>query len=263
MPAGPRDPVAEFATLVAGGDPPLDRALALVAATGRPAVDPDDVVDRLDGLAARGLAGGPGALCAALFGPDGLQGNRSDYYDPANSLLDLVLSRRRGIPITLSVIAMEVGRRVGAPLVGVGMPGHFLVRDGTDPADFFDPFDGGRPLDRDGCRRAFESLHGGATPFEEQFLEPTGAADIVVRVLNNLRAAHLRAGDRSGLLNALRLQAVLPGAGVAERRQLAGVLSAEGRFVEASELYDGLVHSDPARAEDHRAAAVRLRANLN
>ena len=257
------DPVAAFAAVVAVGDPPLDRALALVAATGRPQVDPDDLVLALDQLAAVCPGGDVRGMCAALFGPEGFRGNRADYYDPANSLLDQVLARRTGIPITLSVLAMEVGRRVGAPLVGIGMPGHFLVREARDGSSFYDPFDGGRPLDPDGCRRAFHALHGSATPFDDRFLEPTPPVDIVVRVLNNLRAAHLRLGDRAGLARVLRLQAVLPGAGPAERRQLAGVLAAEGRFVEAADLYDGLVHTDPGRADDHRAAAARLRANLN
>jgi regulator of sirC expression with transglutaminase-like and TPR domain len=202
-------------------------------------------------------------VCGSLFGPEGLAGNRSDYYDPANSLLDLVLARRLGIPITLSVVAIEVGRRSGAPLVGIGMPGHFLVRDAADVDAFFDPFHGGRPLDRAGCRDVFLGLHGPSTPFSGSYLDPTPNADVVVRVLNNLRAAHLRAGDRGGLVHTLRLQSVLPGAGVTERRQLAGVLSAEGRFVEASTLYDELVDTDPARADEHRASARRLRANLN
>jgi regulator of sirC expression with transglutaminase-like and TPR domain len=264
----PSDPVAEFAELVARGDPPLGRALALVAATGRPEVRPDAVVAALDDLAARAATAvpapaDPGTVCAALFGPLGLRGNRADYYEPANSLLDRVLERRLGIPITLSVVAIEVGRRLGTAMVGVGMPGHFVVRDATDVDAFFDPFDAGRPLGRDGCRSVFRELHGESTPFSETYLDPTAGLDVVVRVLNNLRAAHLRAGDRAGLLNALRLQAVLPGAGVPERRQLAGVLSAEGRFVEASDLYDELASADPARADDHRAAALRLRANLN
>jgi len=86
-------------------------------------------------------------MCAALFGPEGFRGNRADYYDPANSLLDQVLARRTGIPITLSVLAMEVGRRVGAPLVGIGMPGHFLVPEAPDGSSFHDPFHRGPPPD--------------------------------------------------------------------------------------------------------------------
>ncbi len=257
------DPVAEFAEVVAQPAPPLDRALALVAATGRPEVDADLLVERLDLLAGAVDAAAPGPLCTSLFGPGGFTGNRDDYYDPANSLLDRVLDRRTGIPITLAVVAMEVGRRRGVALVGVGMPGHFLLREAGDGDAFHDAFDGGRPLDAAGCRSLFHRLHGSSTPWDDGYLAPTPRLDIVVRVLNNLRAAHLRRGDRHGLTRALRLQAALPTAGVGERRQLAGVLSAEGRFVEAADLYDRLADDDPHRADAHRAAAARNRARLN
>jgi regulator of sirC expression with transglutaminase-like and TPR domain len=255
--------VEEFARLVGTGDPPLDRTLAAIAATGRRGVDVDALVARLDGLAETVPTGADAAvLCHTLFVDRGFTGNRDDYYDPANSLLDRVLDRRTGIPITLSVVGIEVGRRVGVGLVGVGMPGHFLLRDAADADAFHDAFDGGRPLDADGCRRLFRRLHGDAD-FSDGYLSPTPGLDVVVRVLNTLRAANLRRGDRDGLANVLRLQAELPGAGVAERRQLAGVLAAAGRFVEAAALYDRLVVEDPVREDDHAQAAARLRANLN
>jgi regulator of sirC expression with transglutaminase-like and TPR domain len=257
------DAVAEFGALVAAGARPLDRALALVASVGRPAVDASALVSRMDALA-EDLPGTDAAgLCAAVFRGLGFTGNRDDYYDPDNSLLDRVLDRRTGIPITLSVLAMELGRRRGVDLVGVGMPGHFLLRDAHDRDLFVDAFDGGRVIDAEGCRSLFGRLHGASTPFSDEYLQPSDPTDIVVRVLNNLRAARLRRGDRHGLADVLRLQAALPEAGIAERRQLAGVLAAEGRFVEAADLYDGLSADDEARADEHRAAAVRLRANLN
>ena len=235
------DPVAGFAAVGAAPEPRLDRALALVAATGRPSVDPAALVDRLDLLAGDRAGDDAAGVCRVLFVDGGFTGNRDDYYDPANSLLDRVLDRRTGIPITLSALAMEVARRRGVGLVGVGMPGHFLLREAADGDAFYDAFDGGRPLDVAGCRRRFQRLHGPATTFDDAYLAPAAPLYIVVRVLNNLRAAHLRRGDRAGLTHVLRLQAVLPGSGVGERRQLAGVLSAEGRFVEAARLYDELV----------------------
>ncbi len=248
---------------MADGGRPLDRALALVASVGRPSVDADALLARLDELAADLPGSDAAGLCAAVFRGLGFTGNRDDYYDPDNSLLDRVLDRRTGIPITLSVLAMELGRRRGVPLVGVGMPGHFLIRDAADPDLFLDAFDGGRVLDADGCRSLFARMHGGSTPFTDEYLAPSDPADIVVRVLNNLRAARLRRGDRHRLADVLRLQAALPGAGVAERRQLAGVLAAEGRFIEAADLYDVLALDDAGRVDEHRAAAARLRANLN
>lgn len=257
------DVVAEFAGLTSAGAEPVERALALVAATGRAEVDPEELLGRIDSLAASVPADDADVLCAGLFRGLGFTGNRTDYYDPDNSLLDRVLDRRTGIPITLAVLAVAVGRRRGVPLVGVGMPGHFLLRSATDPDRFFDAFDGGAPLDAGAARRLFGRLHGPTAQFADDYLEETPSIGVVIRVLNNLRAAHLRRGDRSGLVNVLRLQAALPGAGIPERRQLAGVLAAGGRFVEAADLYEALEAEDPGRSSEHRAASNRLRASLN
>lgn len=257
------DVAVELGALVAAGAEPLDRALALIAAAGRPGVDPADVLARIDALAVLVPDLDAEQLCGGIFRGLGFRGNRGDYYDPDNSRIDRVLDRRAGIPITLSVLAMEIGRRRGVPLVGVGMPGHFLLRDAGDDDVFLDAFDGGRVLDLDGCRRLFARLHGPTVPFDPAFLAPTGPADIVTRVLDNLRVAHLRAGDRRGFLEVLRLKGAMPDAGISERRQLAGVLAEEGRFLEAAALHERLAGEDVSRADEHRAAAVRLRAHLN
>lgn len=243
--------------------PPLDRALALIAANGRPDVDVDGLVSRLDDLAGSVQATEPAAFCAELFGPGGFRGDRLDYHDPANSLLDRVLDRRVGIPITLAVVAIELGRRRGIALEGIGMPGHFLLRDARGPTSFFDPFDHGAVLDPDGCRRVFERLHGGLQTFRPEFLEPTPPRPIVVRVLNNLLGAYTRLAEREGVARVLGLQAVVPGAGVAVRRQLAGVLAADGQFLDAATTHDQLAVLDPDHAVDHERAALRLRAQLN
>jgi len=169
------DALDRFAELAARPDPPLDEALALVAAHGRRDVRVGELVAALDALAAElgGHLGGAvdaGSLCSTLFGPGGFRGDGEDYHDPRNSLLDQVFERRLGIPITLSVLAMEVGRRLGVELVGIGMPGHFLVRDTHDADAFHDPFHGGAPLDAAGCRSLFERLHGSRARFEAGML---------------------------------------------------------------------------------------------
>ena len=185
------------------------------------------------------------------------------YHDPRNSLLDQVLTRRLGIPITLSVVAMEVGRRRGIALHGIGMPGHFLVCDAEDPGAFFDPFRGGALLDRVACRAVFERLHGTAAPFDDGSLAPTPPLAIIQRVLANLHHAQVQAGDRPGLIRVLQLQSRLPGAGVVESRGLAQLLAADGRFDEAAEVHEELADVDPDPAQDHRTMALRLRARLN
>src|SRR5690606_27969375 len=116
----------------------------------------------------------------------GLRGNAEHYDDPRNSFVDLVVRRRLGIPITLSLVAIEVGRRVGVPLVGVGMPGHFIVRDAADADAFYDPFVSGEPMSVEDCALRFAALHGPAARFDPAYLEPTPVVRIAERMLANL-----------------------------------------------------------------------------
>jgi regulator of sirC expression with transglutaminase-like and TPR domain len=126
-----------------------------------------------------------------LFGKLGFHGNREDYYDPRNSFLNDVLDRRTGIPITLSLVYIEVGRRVGLPLAGIGLPGHFLVGC-TDQFDLFvDAFDGGKLLMRSDCLARFRELRPGE-PFRPEFLAPVGPRYFLTRMLNNLLETYVR-----------------------------------------------------------------------
>ena len=129
------DPTARFTELVQTPEAEwaLDEASFLIATHARPDLDLPAQLARLDELAAQ--AGEPtlDGLRRLLFRDLGFSGNEVDYYDPRNSFLDEVLDRRTGIPITLAVVMLEVGRRLGVPLAGVSMPGHFLVRDKVDP----------------------------------------------------------------------------------------------------------------------------------
>jgi regulator of sirC expression with transglutaminase-like and TPR domain len=115
----------------------------------------DDLADRLRPRLTGRLAADAVALVQLLFEEEGFAGNAADYYDPRNSYLNDVLDRRTGLPITLSVVAMEVGTRAGLVVEGVGLPGHFVAKAvGEDGAAVqFDPFHGGRFLDRRGARR--------------------------------------------------------------------------------------------------------------
>src|SRR5256885_16075663 len=128
---GSMDPTGRFAELVNGLEAalPLDEAGLLIAAHAKPELDVGEQLARFDALADR--VGEPtlDGLRRLLFRDLGFAGNEDDYFDPRNSYLDDVLERRTGIPISLAVVMMEVGRRVGVPLSGVSMPGHFLVPD--------------------------------------------------------------------------------------------------------------------------------------
>jgi len=236
--------------------------MALIAAYGR-AIEPDSVIDRIDELADRVDGADADSLCWSLFGPGGFAGNTVAYHDPDNSLFDRVLDRRLGIPISLAVLAMEVGRRHDVGLVGIGMPGHFLLRDALDEQRFYDAFEGGRLLDPDGARARFALLHGAAQPFRTDYLEPTPAPVIVSRVLNNLLGAYSQQQDRAGLLRALALHHAMPGVGPAMRRQFAAALTADGQYLEAAEVHDEIARTSPEDAAEHTLAALRLRAQLN
>ncbi|MEZ5180553.1 MAG: transglutaminase-like domain-containing protein [Acidimicrobiales bacterium] len=148
-----------FAELVVAPRPSLGEGCLLIAShLGHP-MSVDEGLDRLDALAAGALVASGGEapvpledVVEHLFATVGFRGDRASYGDVRNSLLPEVLQRRRGIPITLSVVLLEVAGRLGAPAVGVGMPGHFLVGDPAHGDRWFDCFDGGAPLDLAGAR---------------------------------------------------------------------------------------------------------------
>jgi regulator of sirC expression with transglutaminase-like and TPR domain len=254
----PDDITARFAALVAatGDGLPLDEACLLIAAHAIDDLDEAAERDRLDELAEGVETDTPFGVVDHLCRDLGFAGDRDTYYDIRNSLLPAVLDRRLGIPISLAVVAMEVGRRRGVTLRGVGMPGHFLVCSEHDRGQFVDLYAGGEVLDADACRQLFTGMHP-RVPWEDRFLTPVSAPAIVARVLTNLAGAYRRAGQRQDLAWALDLRLRLPGAPVRDRRELVAVLTALGRFDEAASVVE-------AGAEGTAdVVARRLRARLN
>lgn len=252
------DLTARFAALAARRDHPLplDEALLLIAAHARPDLDVAAERARLDALADGVPHPTFGGLRAHLFDDLGFTGDQATYYDARNSLLPDVLDRRVGVPITLAVVAMEVGRRAGVELEGIGMPGHFLARPVAEPHRYLDAFDGGRELDAAGCRALFERTTPGI-PWDDAHLQPSSSWAIVARVLANLAGAYRRAGDRHALCWTLQLRLELPDATERERRELGVLLGASGRFDEGAAVLEASTAD-----RDHEAAA-RLRARLN
>ncbi len=242
----------------------LDEAALLLAAHARPGLDVDAGLAALDALAAEVTAPGVDGVIDLLFRRLGFSGNRDDYYDPDNSFLDQVLERRVGIPISLSVLAMEVARRVGVELRGAGMPGHFLLRTTDDPPTFVDAFGGGRRLDLDACAELFRSTQGPGAPFAVDTLEPVGPRAILARMLANLRGIYRERGARQDLVWVQRLRVALPGAALAERRALALALADVGRFGEAADELAALADDAGARpGAAIRQQADQIRARLN
>jgi regulator of sirC expression with transglutaminase-like and TPR domain len=197
----------------------LAEVALLVAREEYPDLDVAAYVSRLDGLAARlqerlqrtgGPAGAASALHTTLFEEEGFRGNVKEYYDPRNSFLNDVLDRRVGIPITLSTVYMEVGRRAGIDVDGVGLPGHFIVRVKGGPQDVLvDPFHGGALLSIADCQERLDRVHGGRVRLEESMLLACGRREIVARMLRNLKAIYTRAEDHARTLRTLDLLLVV------------------------------------------------------
>jgi regulator of sirC expression with transglutaminase-like and TPR domain len=214
-----------------GDSPPLDEAAARIAS--EEGGNGDGVAAGLDTLAAGvGTARDPvehlARLVQHLFVELGFRGDDEEYDHPRNSCIDQVIERRRGLPIVLSVITMEVGRRIGLPLLGIGYPGHFLVGTTTSPALYLDPFDGGR------IRRTSELVADlgrrlGRDPNRTDIassLGPTASRDILVRMSTNLFQSWLdRDRPRDALRNADRRVALRPE--LPELRRDRGLLRAQ------------------------------------
>jgi regulator of sirC expression with transglutaminase-like and TPR domain len=166
-------------------------------------VDPEAVLAELGTLAdrARELCGASASRADRLaglerifFGELGFRGNAEDYYDPCNSDVAWVLRHRRGIPITLSVIFMEIGRRLGLEVEGVGFPGHFLVRVRGDRDALIDVFEA-RTLSEADCAAKLRSMYGDEATLETAMLRACTPHEILARMLRNLKHAHLRRAD--------------------------------------------------------------------
>jgi regulator of sirC expression with transglutaminase-like and TPR domain len=221
-----------FAELVRREGTRIDLALAclMIAEDAYPGLDTQRYLGELDAIAQRLRVRMPQrasaedrivALNQLLFDDLGYRGNTDEYYDPRNSYLNEVLDRRTGIPITLSIVYMEVGRRAGLSLEGVSFPGHFLVRTRVRGGVLvLDPFAGGVPQSEDDLRERLKRvIPEGAVEVPvaelplEQFLEPAGHRQILARVLRNLKAIYRQAGQPERLLQVLnRMLALTPGA---------------------------------------------------
>ena len=145
-----------------------------------------------------------------VFDELGFRGDRRDYYSPSNSLLHEVMKRRRGIPLTLSIVFMELGWRIGIPFEGVAFPGHFLVRLPGEPSDLLlDPYRRGMMVHEEDCKQMLLESTGGRLSYDPTLTASVGKRDVVARLLHNLKGAYLRAGDDSKALAAVERLLVL------------------------------------------------------
>ena len=182
----------------------------LLARIAYPRLEPDQWLVRIDemGRAARArvrAAAGTGrrerlrVITHFVFGQLGFIGNHDQYDDPRNSFLNDVIARRKGIPITLAVVFMEVARRADLKVEGVNFPGHFLLRCPADPSDredgraiLIDPFHHGAVLDDIDCRRLLRRHAGEEALLDSRALATAGKREILLRMLLNLKRAYVR-----------------------------------------------------------------------
>jgi regulator of sirC expression with transglutaminase-like and TPR domain len=273
-------PLDYFTALVADDDSlSLTEAAVAIAQADEPALDLQAVLTDLDGLAwrlRRRLPSDAGplqrvrALHQFLYEELGFAGNANDYYDPANSHVHEVLARRRGIPITLAVIYLELAGQIGLQADGLSFPGHFLVRLHLPLGDaVIDPLDG-RSLARHELEERLEPFiddrlrlgveaGGGIGELLADYLQPASAREILARMLRNLAAIHRASGDLSRLLQIQHRQVTLEPQDWRHRRDRGETLAALGQTTQAiADLEDYLRHA--GRAVDRSRVAAQVEA---
>ena len=212
-----------------------------------------------------GTAAGAAALCEVLFRRHRLRGDTETYYEPANCCLHRALESEQGMPITLAVIMIEVGRRAGLTLHGVGAPFHFLVKYADNGGDhYLDPFHAGRPIDRDQLAARLRQTNPAAGPSAEAFLSSVTKRQMLQRILTNLKGACVRKRQFNEALETTEYLLALTPWAIEERRDR-GLLHYELGALDAAladlELYQQHAENPP---DANRVAAIvqRVRGQL-
>jgi regulator of sirC expression with transglutaminase-like and TPR domain len=244
MPA--RSARARFADIVQKAEPEVDLACAalLIAAEEYPQVMPEPYLLRLDELAERArdrlwAATAPIMMLQevnrVMFEEEGFRGNHSEYYDPRNSFLNDVIDRRLGIPITLSIIYLELGWRLNLPLHGVNFPGHFLVRYAGEAVQLLvDPFQNGMIRFEDEAQDLLDHVYGGSVRMQPDFLRIADRRDILIRLLTNLKGNYLNRRDDGRALSAIERILVVRPESADDERDRGIVLTRLGRDRDAA-----------------------------
>ncbi|MEK6239255.1 MAG: hypothetical protein N2C14_31440, partial [Planctomycetales bacterium] len=261
---------AELVKTLAAEEDRIDliRAVMLLAAMDNDEVDVDSYCEEVDKLAAELRESLPAkaddkaklaALNKFLFEELGFHGSRHDYYNRANSYLNEVLDDREGIPITLSVLYMEIGRRVGLRMVGVGMPGHFVVRQLQKQGEprLIDAYDGGKILDRAAAEEIVKNITGG--PLLDRHLEPVTNRAIVLRMLQHLMHAKQRTEGTASVLPYLDAVIALEPTSLRERWLRAGLCYQSGRWRQSLADIDWLAEHAPPELNREQLGELRQR----
>jgi regulator of sirC expression with transglutaminase-like and TPR domain len=253
-------------------DAPFDIAeLALhLARDEYPSIDVDAHLAELNAMAQEAKRYFQGDLPARvhgltryLFHDMGFRGNQKNYYDPLNSYFNQVLERRTGIPITLSVLVMAVGKRAGLHVEGVGLPGHFVVKavDG-DGEVVFDPFHGGRVLTAADCENVVRQVTKREITVTEDTLKGLPSCLIVMRMLNNLKAIYLKQADMQRAIRVLQRLRQLAPEDIELQRDLGICLVHAGQHGKALDLLAAYLEQAPEAMDAEAVRDVLRRARV-
>jgi len=257
-----------FSAAVAVADDEVDlaRAALLIAAEEYPQLVPEIYLQRLDYYAERvkdrlANENAPpvvlGEISRLLFEEEGFRGNAEAYYDPRNSFLNDVLDRKLGIPITLAIVFVEVGWRLGLPLHGVNFPGHFLVRyEGEALRLLIDPFHGGQIRFEDQAQDLLDKVYGRTVTLQPEFLRRASRKDMLVRLLWNLKTIYLNNRDDTRALAAIERVLLIRPHSIDDVRDLGMVLARLGRNAEAADALDRYLDLAPEAGDAARVRAL-------
>ncbi|HEY7654254.1 MAG TPA: transglutaminase-like domain-containing protein [Methylomirabilota bacterium] len=261
--------LAEFAAAVGhpDGEIGLARAALLIAAPEHPGLDVDRYLARLDDLADTALAARRAAdalsrlhrLREFLFEELGFAGDRADYFDPRNSHLNEVLDRRLGIPITLSLVFIEVGRRLGLQMEGIGLPGHFIT--GARIAGeqvLLDPFNRGAVLTVEACGQVVRRALGRPVRLRPEHFAPVDNRQFLTRMLANLKGVYWRQEAWDKVVRVIDRMLALNPAAAGERRDRGAAWSNMGRLERGVADWERYLTEFPDAA-DHEQVRGQLR----
>jgi regulator of sirC expression with transglutaminase-like and TPR domain len=261
--------LAGFAQAVGSpdGEIRLARAALLIAAAEEPDLDVDRYVVRLEGLAeaAEPARRAPDELRRLhrlreyLFEELGFAGDRTDYFDPRNSYLNHVLERRLGIPITLSLVFIEVGRRLGLQMEGIGLPGHFItgVRIGGEHV-LLDPFNRGAVLTVESCGEVVRRALGRPVRLLPEHFAPIDPRQFLTRMLANLKAVYWRQEAWDKVVRVIDRMLALNPASAGERRDRGAAWSNMGHLDRGVADWERYLTEFP-NAADHEQVRSQLR----
>jgi regulator of sirC expression with transglutaminase-like and TPR domain len=261
-------PRQEFAREATRPDADIDlaRVALLIAREEYPQLPPEPYLGRLDQMAeeVRDRLSDETAppvvlqeLLAVIYEKHGFKGNREAYYDPRNSFLSDVLDRRKGIPLTLGIVVLEVGWRLGLPLEGVNFPHHFLVRYAGDVLQLLiDPFDGGQVRFQDQAQEFLDRVYGGMVRVRASYLRPASRRDMLVRLLTNLKSLYSNVGDDVRAVAAVERILLLRPDANHEHRELGLLFARLGRSEEAARHLRTFLSREPGSPEAPRVRAI-------